>query len=220
MHFCYIDESGTPEIPGNTSHFILAGLSIPIWHWKDCEREVNRVKKNHGLADCEIHTGWILRPYLEQSKEPGFQDMEKADRVSAMQKARTSILLSLQKSGNRSLYKQTRKNFDKTRPYSHLLRAERFAFVRELCEVVAGWGFARLFAECVDKTHFDPTRSRNAVDEQSFEQIVSRFEYFLRLCAASLLGKQRRRAFRLNLPTRRSERHDRCRRPALHETFL
>ena len=31
MYLCYIDESGTSDIPGNTSHFILAGLSLPIW---------------------------------------------------------------------------------------------------------------------------------------------------------------------------------------------
>ena len=33
MYLCYIDESGTSDIPGNTSHLILAGLSLPIWHW-------------------------------------------------------------------------------------------------------------------------------------------------------------------------------------------
>jgi hypothetical protein len=27
VNLCYVDESGVPEIPGNTSHFILAGLS-------------------------------------------------------------------------------------------------------------------------------------------------------------------------------------------------
>ena len=24
MYLCYIDESGTPELPGNSSHFVLA----------------------------------------------------------------------------------------------------------------------------------------------------------------------------------------------------
>jgi hypothetical protein len=36
-----------------------------------------------------------------------------------------------------------------------------------------------LFAECIDKTHFDPTRTGSTIDEQAFEQIVSRFEQFL-----------------------------------------
>ena len=34
MYLCYIDESGTSVVPGNTSHFVLAGLSIPIVQWK------------------------------------------------------------------------------------------------------------------------------------------------------------------------------------------
>jgi len=34
MNLCYMDESGTPDIPGNSSHFILVGFSIPITYWK------------------------------------------------------------------------------------------------------------------------------------------------------------------------------------------
>jgi len=30
MILCYVDESGTPDIPGNTSHYILTGLSYNI----------------------------------------------------------------------------------------------------------------------------------------------------------------------------------------------
>jgi hypothetical protein len=39
--------------------------------------------------------------------------------------------------------------------------------------------YARLFAECVDKTHFDPMRTKLSVDEQAFEQVVSRFQQYL-----------------------------------------
>lgn len=44
---------------------------------------------------------------------------------------------------------------------------------------MAAWGYARLFAECVDKLHFDQARAGCTVDEQAFEQVVSRFEQFL-----------------------------------------
>lgn len=40
MYLCYIDESGTPEVPGTTSHYVLTGLSIPIYKWKSCEKEI------------------------------------------------------------------------------------------------------------------------------------------------------------------------------------
>ncbi len=76
MYLCYIDESGTSEIPGNTSHFILAGLSIPDWHWKDCDREIQRIKSRYGIEQSEIHVAWILRPYLEQTKIADFESLD------------------------------------------------------------------------------------------------------------------------------------------------
>ncbi len=44
MYICYVDESGTPDIPCNTSHFVLAGISIPVWHWKRCDSEIETIK--------------------------------------------------------------------------------------------------------------------------------------------------------------------------------
>lgn len=38
VYFCYIDESGTPQVPGNTSHYVLCGVSIPVKFWKKCDR--------------------------------------------------------------------------------------------------------------------------------------------------------------------------------------
>jgi len=68
MFLCYIDESGTPESPGNTSHFILAGLAIPIDKWKSCDMDISVIKKKYSLPEVEIHTGWMLREYPEQTK--------------------------------------------------------------------------------------------------------------------------------------------------------
>ena len=36
-----------------------------------------------------------------------------------------------------------------------------------------------MFAECIDKIHFDPSRTPSSVDEQAFEQLISRFEQYL-----------------------------------------
>lgn len=36
-----------------------------------------------------------------------------------------------------------------------------------------------MFAECIDKVHFDPARTTRTIDEQAFEQVVSRFEQYL-----------------------------------------
>jgi len=188
MYLCYIDESGTSDIPGNTSHFILAGLSVPIWHWKDCDREIESVKKKYMLENSELHIAWLLRPYLEQTRIANFNSLDYKQRRYEVEKLRRAELLRLQRSGNPKHYKQTRINYRKTENYIHLTYDERVSLVTEISQRISGWGFARLFAECVDKIHFDPARTVRDIDEQSFEQIVSRFEQYLQLMEKGSTG--------------------------------
>ena len=188
----YIDESGTSAIPGNTSHFILAGLSIPIWHWKDCDREISAIKRNYQLEGAEIHTAWILRAYFEQNRVPNFSTLNYTQRRSEVERFRRAELLRLQRSGNPGHYRQTKKNYKKTNAYIHLTRNERKNFIIEIARCVSNWGFARLFAECIDKIYFDPARSPQSIDSQAFEQIVSRFEQYL-----ENIGEPQRRCFGL-----------------------
>jgi hypothetical protein len=180
MILCYVDESGTSDIPGNTSHFVLAGLSIPIWHWKTCEDEINLIKRRYTLQSVEIHAGWLLRKYPEQNKIPDFERLNSQQRKYEVDKLRKIELLRLQKTPDRKQYQQTKKNFQKTQSYIHLTFAQRQSFVEEIARTVGGWGFARLFGECIDKIHFDPARALRNIDEQAFEQLVSRFEHHLR----------------------------------------
>lgn len=184
MYLCYIDESGTSSIPGNTSHFVLAGISVPIWHWNDCDREIRRLKSQYNLAKAEIHTAWLLRKYLEQHRVPDFDKLDYGQRRSEVNRLRTSELLRLQSLQNRKQYRQTKKNYKHTADYVHLTLTERRQFISDVADCVSDWGFARLFAECIDKIHFDPTRSSWSVDEQAFEQVVSRFEQYLHAVAS------------------------------------
>ena len=181
MYLLYLDESGTSDIPGNTSHFVLAGVSIPITSWKAFDQEIETIKKKYDLQNAEIHLGWILRKYLEQERIPGFSQLDHKTRRSQMEHFRIAELLNLQKAKNPRLYKQTKKNYQKTQSYIHLTYDERLAFIREIARHVSQWGYARLFAECVDKVHFDPSKTKQSIDEQCFEQIVSRFERYLQL---------------------------------------
>lgn len=181
MYLCYIDESGTSDIPGNTSHFVLAGVFIPIWHWKDCDREVASIKRNYQLQDAEIHVAWMLRKYPEQRKISDFENLDYGQRRSRVEQFRKVEFLRLQKTGKSKLYKQIKKNYRNTHSYIHLTYAERLGVVQTIADHVGRWGFARLFAECIDKVYFDPARSQMSVGEQAFEQVVSRFERFLQL---------------------------------------
>ncbi len=179
MYICYIDESGTPEVPGNTSHYILAGLSIPIWHWRTCEDEIRVIKHRYSLESAEIHTGWIMRRYQEQIRIPNFDSLNYIQRRSEVERIRRSELLRLHSFPNRDRFKQTAKSYRKTQPYIHLTHGERMRFIKDIATAVSNWGFARLFAECIDKVHFDPIKSTRTLDEQALEQLVSRFERYL-----------------------------------------
>lgn len=180
MYLCYIDESGTSSIPGNTSHFVLAGVSVPIWHWRDADRDITTIKTKYGLSDAEIHTAWLLRKYLEQSRIRDFDALDRFQRRSEVRRARNNHLLTLQRIHNSRAYRQAKKNYAHTDAYIHMNLDERRNFVQEIADCIASWGFARLFAECIDKTHFVPSRSQRSVDEQAFEQVISRFEQYLR----------------------------------------
>ena len=189
MHLCYLDESGTPQLPGNTSHYVLAGISIPIWHWNTCDRDITKIKNNYSLGGAEIHTAWVLRKYIEQDKIMGFKDLPLPQRRSNVESLRKAELLRLQRSKNRNHYHRTKKGYRITSPYIHLTYSERQDFIREIAICVANWGFARLFAECIDKIHFDPQRAPQSVDEQAFEQVVSRFEHYLQLIGSGAATK-------------------------------
>lgn len=80
MYLCYIDESGTPELPGTSSHFVLLGISIPIWNWRSADRDISAIMARYGLGGRELHTAWVLRPYLEQTRIPDFALLGEAQR--------------------------------------------------------------------------------------------------------------------------------------------
>jgi hypothetical protein len=179
MYLCYIDESGTPEVPGVSSHFVLAGISIPIYHWRDADREVSGVLSRFGLAESELHTGWMLHSYREQSRIPGFEAMAYPERRAAVGRERAAYLLQLQRTRQSKTLRQIKKTYRHTEAYVHLTRDERLNVVRQVADRVGRWGFARLFAECIDKLHFDPAATGRAVEVQAFEQVITRYERFL-----------------------------------------
>ncbi len=179
MYLCYMDESGTSAIPGNTSHFVLAGICVPIWHWKDCDRELQIIKNRYDLGNAELHTAWLLRKYLEQVRVPNFDRLSRTQRRSEVERLRKLELLRLQNQSIPKNYRQTKKSYRHTADYIHLNLDERRQFVLDVAQCVSNWGFARLFAECIDKVHFDPNRNERSIDEQAFEQVVSRYEQYL-----------------------------------------
>jgi hypothetical protein len=120
MYLCYIDESGVAQIPGNTSHFILAGLSIPIWFWKRCDQDIYFIKRKYELDKAELHVAWMMRRYPEQESITGFNLLDYAQRRSRVNSLRTAKLLHLQARGYSKAYQNTKKFYQKTADYIHL----------------------------------------------------------------------------------------------------
>lgn len=179
MYLCYIDESGVSGLNNNTSHFVLAGIAIPIYHWKTCEKEIDKVKAKYSLQDKEIHTGWILRRYYYQERIPHFETLSIPQRISEVQKTHRIENLKLQKTGKAKAINQAKKNYKHIEPYIHLTLDQRKAFVKEIAETIGRWGFARLFAECINIINFDERIAKQTADEQALEQVVSRFQHYL-----------------------------------------
>ena len=180
MYLCYLDESGsTGDSPPETDHFVLAALSIPIWRWRDADREIRAALAPYGLEHTELHTAWMLRRYPEQLTIRQFADLDADRRRDLVSIERSTRLSHLARQRDHRDHKRTKRFFKATEPYIHLSHDERRRAVRDVARTVSRWGFARLFAECVDKTHFDPDRSFRSIAEQAFEQVVSRFEQYL-----------------------------------------
>jgi len=180
MYLCYIDESGTPDIPGNTSHFILAAVLLPISYWKASELKIQEIKAKYSLKGKEIHTAWIMRKYHAESKIPEFEAKTYPERRHKIKQIRNARLIELQKNGKSKEYRQTRKNYNKSDDYIHLSFKERTQLIEELADQIGSWGQTRIIAECIDKIYFDSEKARLEVSGQALEQVVSRVEQFLK----------------------------------------
>jgi hypothetical protein len=119
-----------------------------------------------------------MRKYLEQSRISNFEKLPEEKRIYEVEKIRKAEILRLQKIGG-SKYKQARKNYKETSDYIHLTYDERKLLISDLAQMIASWDYARLFAECIDKVSYDPSRYNGTIAEQALEQVTTRFEYCL-----------------------------------------
>lgn len=178
-YVCYVDESGVPEIPGNSSHFVLAGLAIPVERWREADSRVASVMERYSLTNAELHTAWMFRKYSEQTKIDRFESLSYDQRRTEVTRLRTAEIYRVRSLGDARRNSELKKNYKKTEPYIHLTLSERRQAVLEVAALVGRWNWARLFAECVNKAHFDPSRAWRSVGDQAFEQLISRFHQFL-----------------------------------------
>jgi len=191
MYICYIDESGTSSLSSNTSHFVLAGIAVPISQWKNSEKKIQKIKRKFLIEKAEIHTAWILRRCKQQEDINNFDSLSYSDRKDEVNKLRRAHLIQLSQNPRKSKqYHNYKKIYKQTEAYIHLTQSEREQFISEIAQLIGSFKKFRLFAECIDKIHYKPSIAPNTIDEQAFEQVVSRFESYLQIYTKTSKIKQ------------------------------
>ena len=155
MYLCYIDESGNSEMTGPSSHYVLAGLCVPIEHWKDCDTQVYAIKQRYSLENAEIHTAYLLQRYPEQESIPNFATLDYSQRRTEAARTKNATLRRLKQGRRNLMIKPGRSSEEETPivPYTAASVATSSAML-----LSASWMElrVRLFAECVDKLHSTP----------------------------------------------------------------
>lgn len=179
MYLCYLDESGVPEIPGNSTHFVLAGIAIPIDRWREADASISEIMAKYGLAGEELHAAWLLRKYIEQSKIDGFDDLNWDERRNQVARLRVAEIHRVRKLGIAKRNSQLKKIYRRTGPYTHLTFNERNQLAREIAEAISKWEWAVLIASCLDKSYFLTKHNPDRVNAFAFSRIILQFAQFL-----------------------------------------
>lgn len=179
MYLCYLDESGVPEIPGNSTHFVLAGIAIPIERWREADAAISEIMAKYGLSGQELHTAWLLRKYLEQSRIDGFQEMTGDERRAQVARLRVAEIHRVRKLGIAKRNSQLKKVYRHTDPYIHLTFEERKRLAFEIAETISKWEWAHLLACCIDKAFFVSKHRADQVNASAFARTVIQFAQFL-----------------------------------------
>ncbi|MCB9665795.1 MAG: DUF3800 domain-containing protein [Alphaproteobacteria bacterium] len=183
MFICYVDESGVPQPDAGTSHFVLAGVAVPVAKWKRFDEALVTLKGRHKLGGMELHTAWMERFYPEQERIAGFAELSLDQRRSRTRQERKVDLGKAALRGDRAV-RSLAKNYAKTDSYIHLSHEERRSAVRDAAHLLGGWEDCVVFAD-VQRKAATPMSTRvpdpaEAIADHAFEQLVTRFHHFLK----------------------------------------
>lgn len=179
MYLCYLDESGVPEIPGNSTHFVLAGIAIPIERWREADASISEIMARYGLAGEELHTAWLLRKYLEQSRIDGFNELDWNERRAQIARLQVAEIHRVRKLGIAKRNAQLKKVYRHISPYIHLTLEERHMLALEIAQAISKWEWAILIASCIDKSFFLTKDKPDMVNASAFSMILLQFAQFL-----------------------------------------
>ena len=71
MCLCSLNESGVPEIPANSTHFVLAAPSIPHERGRGANAATCSVFAKYGRCRAQLPTAWLLGTELDHTRTNG-----------------------------------------------------------------------------------------------------------------------------------------------------
>jgi hypothetical protein len=194
MYLLYVDASGMADLSDvNTRHYVLLGLCVHEGTWFALERRLNGLKGGycqHG-QDFELHAAQFACTIKEQDEVTGFRGMSWTDcrlQVIAIRDAR--IAAEPTQAGK----KARRERYQRTEPFVHLSREERSQLLEDALDLVGAHKGIVLFGEAVSKAHPAVVSGHCDPVHQAFEQVVARFDAFLKRTDDWKLQKSPRRS--------------------------
>ncbi|MCE9534766.1 MAG: DUF3800 domain-containing protein [Planctomycetes bacterium] len=180
MYLLYTDASGTPQLSDvNSRHYVLVGLGMHEGTWFALNKRLNRLKGSYCETgrDFELHAAQFACSINEQNEDPNFGDLSWTDRRSAVTAIRVrKIAAETTPEGKRS----RREKYKRTEPFIHLTRQERSRLLEDALHLVSGHTGIVLFGEAISKSHPGVTAATKDPVHQAFEQVLSRFDAFLK----------------------------------------
>lgn len=180
MFLLYADASGTADQSDiNTRHYVLLGLAVHEGTWFALDKRLNGLKAAYCQTgdDFELHAAEFACSIKEQDKIAGFAGMSWTDRRATVTAIRQAKIAAEPTAKAR---KARDKIYKRTESFIHLTRQERSRLLEDALDLVGEHRGINLFGEAISKAH--PAVVGGHVDPvgQAFEQVVSRFDAFLK----------------------------------------
>lgn len=172
MYLLYVDSSGTPETQDHSTEYVLVGVAVQEGSWVALDRELAVLKKQYALDSTggELHAKDFCVSIVEQDEAQGFEELSHEERRDEVKRLRRE---KLQKYTDANKRRSKEAHYRRTEPFLHLSRRERSQLLEDALDLV-GRSNVKLFGEAIRKAD-----APGDVVVQAFQQIVSRFEYYL-----------------------------------------
>ena len=194
MYLLYADASGSADLSDvNTHHYVLLGMCVHEGTWFALDKRLNGLKGaycQHGET-FELHAAQFACTIKEQDEIAGFAAMSWTDRRAQVTAIRQARIAAEPTSAGK---KARQERYQRTEPFIHLSRLERSRLLEDALGLVGAHTGIVLFGEAVSKAH--PAVLSRSCDpvRQSFEQVVSRFDAYLKRRDEWKLKKSPRRS--------------------------